>query len=477
MNFFVIVLYLINLIFSLFLIFYREKDTSVTWAWLLVFLFLPYIGFFLYLFFGYGLSDKQKFNVENHHVQALEKTDGFMTPNIQSFSFPKEEDSPDKHFFYSLNRLPVSHHNQVTLITDGQKKLELLKKDLRAAKQTIHIQYYAFVTDETGLSLLDILVEKAKEGLQVKLLYDEMGSKGIKKELLQPLIDAGGEVSTFLTSQQMLLKFRMNYHAHRKIVVIDNEISYTGGFNISNQYVIPTEPFGYWRDTHIRILGPASLLLQLQFISDWNVSVPNIKRIDYTSNFFKQQTDTSQADTDIYVISSGPDNDKQQIKLAFVKEILSAKERIWIQTPYLIPDTTIIDALEIAKRSGVDVKIMVPDKPDHPFIYRATQFYSRLLLEKDIEIYSYNGGFLHSKVLIKDNKTSIIGSANQDIRSYKLNFETSVVLSDLTMNASLSEAFENDLQKSTKLTLETFNNMSLWIRFKQKISRLFSPIM
>ncbi|MFW7395327.1 phospholipase D-like domain-containing protein, partial [Vagococcus fluvialis] len=149
----------------------------------------------------------------------------------------------------------------------------------------------------------------------------------------------------------------------------------------------------------------------------------------------------------------------------------------WIQTPYLIPDTTIIDALEIAKRSGVDVKIMVPDKPDHPFIYRATQFYSRLLLEKDIEIYSYNGGFLHSKVLIKDNKTSIIGSANQDIRSYKLNFETSVVLSDLVMNASLSKAFENDLQKSTKLTLETFNNMSLWIRFKQKISRLFSPIM
>lgn len=477
MTIFIIILYLINLIFALFLVFFREKDTSVTWAWLLVFLFVPILGFFLYLFFGYGLSDKQKFKVERHHVEAMKEIQQLIDPDNVLFSDTYDLDTPQSDFFYSLNHIPISHHNSVQVITDGKEKMQLLKEDCKKATQSIHLEYYAFVTDETGLSLLDILVNKAKEGVSVKILYDELGSKGIKKNLFKPLIDAGGEVSTYLTSQQALLKFRMNYHDHRKIVVIDNELSYTGGFNIANQYVEVVQPFGYWRDTHIRIEGPASSFLQLRFVMDWNVSVPLNQKISYDKHYFYQKPVSQEANTDIQIISSGPNNENQQIKLTFVKLILSAQKRVWIQTPYLIPDDTIIDALEIAKRSGVDVKIMTPDKPDHPFIYRATQFFSHVLIKKGIDIYSYHGGFLHSKVLIIDDTTSVVGSANQDIRSYKLNFETSAVLIDEKINQDLTSAFNHDLTKSSHLTLETFKNMSPWIRFKQKVSRLFSPIM
>ncbi|MEG0255938.1 cardiolipin synthase [Vagococcus sp.] len=477
MTFFIMFLYLVNLIFALFLVFFREKDTSVTWAWLLIFVFVPIVGFFLYLFFGYGLSEKQKFKVETHHVQAMEELQQLIEPKDGLFSFPTDSSHFQTNFLYSLNKIPLSHKNQVTLITDGQDKLDFLIKDCQNATKSIHLEYYAFVTDETGLTLLDILTTKAKEGISVKLLYDELGSKGVNKKLFKSLIDAGGEVTTYLTSQQALLKFRMNYHDHRKIVVIDNQISYTGGFNIANQYVKPMAPFGYWRDTHVRVIGPASSFLQLRFIMDWNVSVPENKKVAYQQNYFHQELVLDAANTDIQVISSGPNNEKQQIKLTFVKLILSAKKRVWIQTPYLIPDDTIIDALEIAKRSGVDVKIMVPDKPDHPFIYRATQFFANVLIKKEIDIYSYNGGFLHSKVLIIDDEVSMVGSANQDIRSYKLNFETSLVIFDSHINEELTAAFNHDLTKSTQLTLEAFKEMSHWTRFKQKVSRLFSPIM
>ncbi|NKC68571.1 cardiolipin synthase [Vagococcus fluvialis] len=477
MTFFIIILYLINLIFALFLVFVKEKDTSVTWAWLLVFLSVPILGFFIYLFFGYGLSDKQKFIVETQNVKTVDEIQKFISSKTTSFSFPSDIDYRNTDFLYSLNKVPLSHYNKVDLILDGQEKLSLLIEDLRKATDSIHLEYYAFVTDEAGLSILKVLEEKAKEGVSIKLLYDELGSKGTKKKYFKPLIDAGGIVSTFLTSQQMLLKFRMNYHNHRKIVVIDNQVSYIGGFNIADQYVKSTKQFGYWRDTHIRILGPASTLLQLRFIMDWNISVTESNKISYRDKQLYQEIPNKEYSTDIQIISSGPNNEKEQIKLTFIKLILSAKSKVWIQTPYLIPDDSIINALEIAKRSGIDVKIMLPDKPDHPFIYRATQFYESVLIKKDIEIYSYNGGFLHSKVLIIDDEISIVGSANQDIRSYKLNFETSAMIFDTTFNRDLKEAFIKDLTKSTRVTYETFKMMPYWIRIKQKISRLFSPIM
>lgn len=465
--------------FALFLVFYRQQKTAVTWAWLLVFMFIPVLGFVLYLFFGYGLSQRQKYDVDNQNIEDLKHFKTLYDPNDLLYTDKIQQDKYQHlvNFFYHLNNTPLTHFNDVTLITDGEKKLKQLKHDLEQATSFIHIEYYAFVTDETGQSILDILTRKAAEGVQVCLLYDELGSKGTKKKHFSPLIQAGGKVRTFFTSHQAFLKFRANYHDHRKIIVIDGHTSYIGGFNIANQYVETTEKFGYWRDTHLRIYGPATSLLQHKFFSSWNVSVPEQDKLTHTADYLFKEQPNKHADAKIQLITSAPTDDKQQIKLAFIKLILTAKKRIWIQTPYFIPDDSVIDALRIAKKSGVDVKIMIPNKPDHPFIYRATEYYAQLSMNDGVDIYIYNGGFLHSKTLIMDDFISVVGSANQDIRSYKLNFEASAVVFDSDLNTELTRAFQHDLTQSDQMTQHTIEQMSIWTRFKQKTARLLSPIM
>ena len=226
------------------------------------------------------------------------------------------------------------------------------------------------------------------------------------------------------------MKFRLNYHDHRKIVVIDGKVGYIGGFNVADQYAGTTKKFGYWRDTHLRIQGPAASLLQMRF-NGLERLFPEKNRVAYQLDyFFKLEALVPEANTSIQMIASGPNSDREQIKLAFIKLITSAKKRVWIQTPYLVPDDSVLAALKVAAASGVDVKIMIPDKPDHPFIYRATQYYGRLLMKENIEILIYNGGFLHAKTMIMDDEVCTVGSANQDIRSYKLNFEANAVLYD-----------------------------------------------
>lgn len=221
-------------------------------------------------------------------------------------------------------------------------------------------------------------------------------------------------------------------------------------------------------------------MLQLRFLTDWNVSVPEEKKVGYHLNYFFKKADRDEsklADTSIQLVSSGPNNEREQIKLSFIKLITSAKKRVWIQTPYLVPDESVIAALKIATASGVDVKIMIPNKPDHPFIYRATQYYARQLIKENVQILVYENGFLHAKTLIMDDEICMVGSANQDIRSYRLNFETSAVIYDPEFLEELATQFKEDETHCSSMTTETVKEMSNWLLFKQQISRLFSPIL
>ncbi|MGY3765928.1 cardiolipin synthase [Vagococcus vulneris] len=473
-------IYLLNFIFAFYLVFFRSKETSVTWAWLLCFIMVPVVGFLLYIFFGYGLKGEVFHEVNKQMKLEFEQLDLPRTSpaDLYSTQASNPENQELAEFLQNISGTPLTHHNSYTLYSDGKQKFDALKNDLRRAQDTINIEYYAFVTDTLGMSILNILIEKAREGVRVHLLYDALGSKGVDPKKFEPLIEAGGKVEIFITSQRSLKHFRANYHDHHKLVIIDGQIGYIGGFNVADQYAGTTKKFGYWRDTHVRLVGPICSLLQYEFLLSWNVSVTKQRRITLTKNlFFTYQALDLVEGNDMQLIASGPDENKQQIKLTFIKLINSAKKRVWIQTPYLIPDDSVIDALKIAKRSGIDVRIMVPDKPDHPFIFRVTQFYAEALIKEGIDIYSYKNGFLHSKVLIMDHDVCVVGSANQDIRSYKLNFEASAVAFSTKLNQELTTAYENDLKKSEQWKMETFNNMSLWIKFKQKVSRLVSPIM
>ncbi|MBV7390194.1 cardiolipin synthase [Enterococcus sp. ALS3] len=480
----ILILYIVNCIIAAITIFRKPRSITTILAWLLTLFFLPVVGFLLYAFCGRGLDRTvaRRFNYEKENqpreIYQMVQVDNLTVPNYNT---------PDQllpaarsliRFFDNLDKAPVSYRNNIQFFYDGTEKFEHLFEDLRAAKNNIHVEYYAFFNDKIGNRFLRILEEKADQGVEVRLIYDPWGSPKTNKAFFAKLREKGGKVTPFITSKDIIAKTRLNYHLHRKLVIIDGSIGWTGGFNVGDQYLETTKRFGYWRDTHGRIVGTGSFTLQEIFIRDWNVSVSNdADRLDYLPQYFVLPEEPIETGVAMQVVADGPDSEAQIIKDGFVRLILSAEKSVWIQSPYLVPDETMISAILIAVRSGIDVRIMVPDKPDHPFIYRATQYYANYLHQRGVKIYHYSKGFVHAKTMVIDDELATFGSTNQDIRSYELNFEVSSFIYDPKIAEEFKAVFEADIQDSVLLTDEMIANQSFWLNFKQKFSRLLSPIL
>lgn len=279
---------------------------------------------------------------------------------------------------------------------------------------------------------------------------------------------------------------RMNYHLHRKLVIIDHQLGYIGGFNIGDQYLGLSPKFGYWRDSHIRVHGQAAQMMELRFAMDWNTScrrsrLPRFDLSPYLQQFTIQRpTDEeikAQHLVSMQIVSSGPDNQRFAIRRGYENLISRATKYVYIQTPYLIPEPSVLEALTIAAHSGVDVRVMIPSMPDHPFVYRATEYYAKYLVNNGVKVYKYDNGFIHAKTMVADGTLSSVGSANMDYRSFSLNFEVNAFMYNQDIAEKLREAFENDLTKSTRLTPEYFDQQTKWRKFKQYFSRLLSPIL
>lgn len=301
-----------------------------------------------------------------------------------------------------------------------------------------------------------------------------MGSRGVHKRHFKDLIEAGGEVEVFFPSILPLINPRLNYRNHRKLVIVDGRTGYIGGFNVGDEYLGLNKKFGYWRDTHLRIEGSSVHPLQTRFILDWNQASDN-QDIEYSDRYFP--TFSRKGEVGLQIVSSGPDSEWEQIKIGYVKLIGMAKKYVYIQTPYFIPDDSFMDAVRIACLSGIDVRIMIPNKPDHMFVYWATYSYIGQLIKAGAKIYIYENGFLHSKMIVIDDEASTVGTANIDFRSFKLNFEVNAFIYDRETSHQLAELFEQDMQLSTELTPEKYANRSRMIKMKESISRLLSPIL
>ncbi|XEO93018.1 cardiolipin synthase [Latilactobacillus sakei] len=473
---------LINGLFAVITVLRQPRDIAATWAWLLVLILLPVVGFILYLFTGRGLSRKKIFQSQsqiNDGVLAL--VDIQRQENRRNELLPKKVLSSEAtemvNLFLNINNAPVLKDNHVTLYTDGTEKFAALFADIKKATKSIHIEYYTIYNDQIGNELQALLIQKAQEGVAVNVLYDAWGSQGATQKWWRPLEEAGGHARTFFSSKHSITDFRLNFRDHRKIVVLDGTIGYIGGFNVGDQYLGRSAKFGNWRDTHMRITGNAVLALQVRFLMDWNASVEEAIRLTYSESHFPIAAEANRGTAAMQIVSSGPDKLDEQIKLGYLKMISSAKKKLWIQTPYLVPDDSIIDALTTAAMSGVDVRIMTPNMPDHPFIYRATQYYSQLLHEAGVKIYAYQDGFLHAKTVVMDSHISTIGSANMDIRSFKLNFEANAFIYDPKLARQLEQIYLEDIKNAVLLTDEMIAQQSTWLHFKQKFSRLLSPIL
>jgi cardiolipin synthase len=373
-----------------------------------------------------------------------------------------------------VNQPPLTDDNSVDSYVDGEEKFKALIDDIKKAKHHVHICYYIFRSDKLGTAIVDALEERAKNGVEVRVLFDLIGGRTIEKGFFDQLKAYGGQIEEAFGSRFLLQNIRLNYRNHRKIAVIDGEVGYVGGFNVGDDYLGEYEHMGYWRDTHLRMEGSAVHQLQQRFIIDWNAS-RKTELISYESTYFP--TMRLKGDKLVQIVSSGPDSEDEAIKKGYLKMISIATQSIYIQSPYFIPDDAIKEALQVALLSGVKVRIMIPNKPDHPFVYQATLSYAEEMMNMGAEIYTYDKGFLHAKVLIIDDEITSVGTANFDIRSFKLNFEVNAFVYDDNIAKEHVSYYMDDVEESVLLTPEFFEGFSLWNRFKQQFSRLLSPIL
>lgn len=469
---------LLNLAFAAAVVFLERRDIGTTWAWLLVLFFIPLIGFIVYLLFAQNLSRSKLFKWEVFRKSAVSRLSETQKSLLYAGKFHAANESAagnlDLIHLHAINNHAVySEDNSVELMIEGAEKFGRLLDDIKQAQEHIHVQYYILKRDAIGKKLLAALTERAMNGVKVKILYDEMGSRTLTRGFFKAFRAAGGEAEAFFPSRFRLINLRLNYRNHRKMVIIDGKIGYIGGFNVGDEYLGLNKKFGYWRDTHLRIVGTAVFSLQVRFILDWNQASGDDLR--YDSDFFPQPEPSGKVG--IQIVTSGPDSETENIKIGYIRMIMSAKKSVSIQTPYFIPDASLLDALRIACMSGVEVNLMIPNKPDHPFVYWATLSHVGEMLKAGAKVYIYNKGFIHAKTIVVDEEIASVGTANIDVRSFKLNFEVNAFLYDKEFSGRLAQTFKNDIHDSRLLTLEQYARRSRWIRIKESISRLLSPIL
>ena len=482
------ILWLINIAFAIWTVFRTRRDIASTWAWLLVLSALPIVGFILYLFVGRKLSNDDIFNIRmeqreyrDKYVRQQERLLKRHKLLLQSERLARARQLIS--LSASLDSALVTFNNRVKVFIDGKKLFQQMIADFDQAEDHIYVEFYTFYSDNLGKQILAALERAAKRGAKVKVLYDLSGSRGTTYKFFAHLEELGGEAQPFNSkANKRITTPRLNYHLHRKIVAIDGKLGYIGGFNIGDQYLGEDPKFGYWRDTHLRVAGQAVSALTARFGMDWNTTCRKTKkeRVDLDKLLadleIERPSDPGQ-DVAMQIVSSGPDNDNFAIRRAYESIISSARHYVYIQTPYLIPGEPILESLIIAARSGIDVRVMIPCMPDHPFVYRATEYYAKYLVNNKVKVYKYNNGFIHAKTMVSGNNLASVGSANQDYRSYRLNFEANAFTYNEELTAQLKQIFENDIQDSTLLTPEYFDQQSNWRKFKQYFSRLLSPVL
>ena len=469
----------INMLFAIIVVFFQRKEPKSAWAWLLILYFVPIIGFVFYMLAGTDMHKLKLFRnkeVEDRISEIVRRQEYHAYSGHLEKLDPRLKGYSDM-VLYNLETqgAMLSSNNDIKIFSDGVEKFNALKEDMRNAKEFIHLQYYIIKKDEVFEEIVEILEEKVKEGVEVRVLYDAMGCRSVFKKYWKSLNEKGIQTAEFFPAFFGKINLRVNYRNHRKIAVIDNKIGYVGGFNVAKEYIGKDEKIGYWRDTHYRLCGGAVASLHLCFLMDWNYAAK--QNLFKEPKYMQLEKYDSKEKCEVQIISSGPDSQLQNIRNNYLRLISKAEKSIYIQTPYFIPDEAVLSALVIAIHSGIEVHIMIPCKPDHLFVYEATCSYVGELVNEGAQCYTYDNGFLHAKVMTVDDKVSICGTANMDIRSYALNFEVAAVVYDENKAREMRLLFEEDVKLSTRITKDMYRKRSLWFKFRERISRMLSPVL
>ncbi|WP_017726937.1 cardiolipin synthase [Halalkalibacterium ligniniphilum] len=468
-------LFTVSVVFIAILIFFENRHPTKTLTWLIVLAVFPVVGFIFYLMFGQNRRKNKSFmNKAILDEQAFEKIEGQRQLNEEQLQKMGGHQQLLFRLAHKLGKNPISFATETKVLTDGKETFTHILQALKMAKHHIHLEYYIVRHDEIGNKIKDILIERAQNGVEVRFLYDAVGSWRLSKAYIQELRRAGVEIVAFSPVRLPFLTDTINYRNHRKIIVIDGHVAFVGGLNIGDEYLGKNSYFGNWRDTHLYVRGEAVRTLQLIFLRDWAFQTgETILKPIYLSPVLA----TTKEEGGVQMIASGPDTRWEVIKKLFFSMITSAKKSIWITSPYFIPDDDILSALKIAALSGIDVRLLVPNRPDKRIVFHASRSYFPELLEAGVKIYEYNRGFLHSKIIIVDSEIASIGTSNMDMRSFHLNFEVNAFLYRTKSVTTLVSDFVYDLEYSNQLSFELFKNRPLFYRVIESTSRLLSPLL
>ena len=457
----------------------ERRHPAATLAWMFAIIFLPFFGMGLYYAIG-----ARRFRREA--IRAAEATDRAKEAARHLASadrLPLEE--PASQRTRALLRLgsrvadrPASSGNAVQLLVDGAATYEAMTSALNAASDHIHVLFYIIQPDETGTALRDLLVARAEEGIEVRILVDDVGSSKLPSDFFDPIRRAGGSAAVFKRVRWLYVRARwrdrFDFRNHRKIVVVDGRIGFTGGINIGREYLGLDPERGDWRDTHVQVEGPAVNALQRVFSSDWFQATRQTLSDD---RYYPEFEKPLPGDCLTQVVGSGPDFDWSPISHIFTHCIALARERVWIANPYFVPGLPMRHALVTAALRGVDVRLLLPGRPDSLVVYWASRSYFKELLEAGARIFLYQRGFLHAKTMLADSWVATIGSANLDMRSFYLNFELNLFVYGRRTVEQLARQFEEDLGNASEITLEQERSMGFPRRLLCSSARLMSPLL
>lgn len=475
------VIYAIIVVLVCLRIIYDTRSTSKTSAYILLSIFVPALGMIIYFVVGANYRKNilysKKIIKNNHLLNKIRKEIYLESEKTWDTGEPEvQRHKKLARLLLNDSMSPLSGSNEVKLLLNGENKFPEVLKQLKAAKHHIHIEYYIFEDEQIGNQIKDILIAKAREGVAVRFIYDDFGSRSIRKKLVPELIEAGVQAYPFYQIYFMALANRVNYRNHRKIIIIDGCIGFVGGINVSDRYINDPKLHNdvFWRDTHLMIKGPGVYYLQYLFICDWNFC-SDTELAPHEDFFCATKSKTS--DAIVQIAASGPDSETPTIMFSLIQAIGMAEDEILITTPYFIPGESLLDALNTAAISGVKVKLLVPGKSDSAFIDSAARSYYGEILRAGVEVYFYKKGFIHAKTMVLDGSLSIIGTANMDHRSYELNFEVNAMVYDNKLSKKLRDAFYDDLEHAVKVNPKTWAKRPLYKQLPEKLTRLLSPLL
>ena len=469
---FTLIAYYLFVSFVILLIILDNKKPEKAFAFIFLILLVPIGGLIIYLLFGAQFQKKKLFTKKRYFdkVYLNKISEG---QRVSSDIQIESTFSKLPTLFYNIEQVSFTLNNEITLLHNGEQKFPALVEELLHAKETIHLDYYIIRDSDIASRVIDILCQKASEGLKVRVIYDDVGSS-LSRSTLTRMKENGVESHAYMPVLFSRLAHRANYRNHRKIAVIDNETGFVGGININDKYINPSKSGLYWRDTHIMIKGEAVIDLQYLFISDWYFV--SGQKVDLDEVRYRNRSEIrSQVPTSILGSDYGKNN--QTIKEAFLGMITRAEKEILITTPYFVPDESIFNALMITAKSGVRVSLILPEKPDSKTAFFASQTYFKELLKSGVRVYYYNRGMMHSKIMVIDEAVSTVGSTNMDQRSFNLNAEVNAFMLSKSIALDLKKHFLEDLADSYPLTLEMLKRRKWYVKVTCSIARLLAPIL